>query len=123
MKLLKFNLLFIPFLALGLGLVGYIARKMLLDDAKQHVVQNSRIIMETMLSSRTYTTKPVSPLLQQKNFKLQTAIEEFRKTIDQIPKSLDPNASKDIRGNAKKSFVLGQKHELEAKKQFLAPVK
>ena len=92
MKLLKFNLIFIPFLAICLGLVGYIARKMLLDDAKQHVVQNARIIMETMLSSRTYTTKQVAPLLQQKNFKLQTAIEEFRKTIDQIPKSLDPTA-------------------------------
>jgi Protein of unknown function (DUF3365) len=123
MKLLKFNLIFIPFLAICLGLVGYIARKMLLDDAKQHVVQNARIIMETMLSSRTYTTKQVAPLLQQKNFKLQTAIEEFRKTIGQIPKVLDPNASKDIRGNAKKSFVLGQQHELEAQQQFLESVK
>jgi hypothetical protein len=123
MKLLKFNLIFIPFLAICLGLVGYIARKMLLDDAKQHVVQNARIIMETMLSSRTYTTKQVAPLLQQKNFKLQTAIEEFRKTIGQIPKALDPNASKDIRGNAKKSFVLGQQHELEAQQQFLESVK
>jgi hypothetical protein len=123
MKLLKFNLIFIPFLAICLGLIGYIARKMLLDDAKQHVVQNARIIMETMLSSRTYTTKQVAPLLQQKNFKLQTAIEEFRKTIEQIPKALDPNASKDIRGNAKKSFVLGQQHELEAQQQFLESVK
>jgi hypothetical protein len=123
MKLLKFNLIFIPFLAICLGLVGYIARKMLLDDAKQHVVQNARIIMETMLSSRTYTTKQVAPLLQQKNFKLQTAIEEFRKTIGQIPKALDPNASKDIRGNARKSFVLGQQHELEAQQQFLESVK
>ena len=94
MKLLKFNLIFVPFLALCLGLVGYIARKMLLDDARQHVIQNARIIMETMLSSRTYTTKQVAPLLEQKNFKLQTAIEEFRKTIDQMPKTLDPNAGK-----------------------------
>ena len=82
MKLLKFNLIFIPFLAICLGLVGYIARKMLLDDAKQHVVQNARIIMETMLSSRTYTTKQVAPLLQHKNFKLQEAIAEFQKIID-----------------------------------------
>jgi hypothetical protein len=123
MKLLKFNLIFIPFLIACLGLVGYIARKMLLDDAKEHVIQNARIIMETMLSSRTYTTKQVAPLLQQKNFKLQTAVEEFKKTIDQMPKTLDPNASKDIRGNAKKSFVLGQQHELEAQQQFLESVK
>src|SRR6202047_3888854 len=107
MKLLKFNLIFIPFLALCLGLFVYIARKMLLDDAQEHVVQNARIIMETMLSSRTYTTKQVAPLLQQKNFKLQTAIEEFRKTIEHMPKSVDPNASKDIRGNEKKGFIPG----------------
>jgi hypothetical protein len=123
MKLLKFNLIFIPFLALGLGLVGYIARKMLLDDAQQHVIQNARIIMETMLSSRTYTTKQVAPLLQQKNFKLQTAIEEFQKTIDQIPKNLDPNAAKDIRGSKKEGYVLGQQHALQAQQQFLDSVK
>jgi hypothetical protein len=123
MKLLKFNLIFIPFLAVCLGLVGYIARKMLLDDARDHVVQNARIIMETMLSSRTYTTKQVAPLLQQKNFKLQTAIEEFRKTIDQMPKTLDPNAAKDIRGTEKKGFLHGQQHALEAQQQFLDSVK
>ena len=96
MKLLKFNLIFVPFLALCLCLVGYVARRMLLEDAQQHVIQNARIIMETMLSSRTYTTKQVAPLLQQNNFKLQTAIEEFRKTIEQMPKTADPSASKEI---------------------------
>jgi hypothetical protein len=38
MKLLKFNLIFIPFLALCLGVVGYIARTVLLDDARQNAV-------------------------------------------------------------------------------------
>jgi hypothetical protein len=123
MKLLKFNLLFIPFLALGLALVGYMARKMLLDNAQQQVIQNARIIMETMLSSRTYTTKQVAPLLQQKNFKLQTAIEEFRKTIDQMPKTADPSAAKDIRGNKKEGFLLGQQHALQAQQLFLESVK
>jgi hypothetical protein len=123
MKLLKFNLLFVPFLALCLGLVGYIARKMLLDDAQQHVIQNARIIMETMLSSRTYTTKQVAPLLEQKNFKLQTAVEEFRKTLDQMPTGVDPNAAKDIRGNKKDGFILGQQRALQAQQQFLESVK
>jgi Protein of unknown function (DUF3365) len=123
MKLLKFNLIFIPFLAICLGLVGYTARRMLLEDARQHVIQNARIIMETMLSSRTYTTKQVAPLLQQKNFKLQTAIEEFRKTIDQMPKISDPNAAKDIRGNKKEGFILGQQHAMQAQQQFLESVK
>lgn len=123
MKLLKFNLIFIPFLALCLAIVGYIAREMLLRDAREHVIQNARIIMETMLSSRTYTTKQVAPLLQQKNFKLQTAIAEFRKTIAEIPKTPDLAAAKDIKGNAKKSFLLGQQQALDAEQQFLASVK
>jgi Protein of unknown function (DUF3365) len=123
MRLLKFNLIFIPFLVVCLGLVGYIAREMLLEDARQHVIQNARIIMETMLSSRTYTTKQVAPLLQQKNFRLQTAIEEFRKTIEQVPKTLDPSSTKDIRGNEKKGFILGQQRALEAQQQFLESVK
>jgi len=123
MKLLKFNLIFIPFLALSLGTVGYIAREMLLEDARQHVIQNARIIMETMLSSRTYTTKQVAPLLEQKNFKLQTAISEFRKTITEIPKTPDPTAAKDIKGSAKKSFLLGQQQALDAEQQFLASMK
>jgi hypothetical protein len=123
MKLLKFNLIFIPFLALCLGLVGYTVRRLLLDDARQHVIQNARIIMETMLSSRTYTTKQVAPLLQQKNFKLQTAVEEFRKTLDQMPKTVDPNAAKDIRGAKKEGFILGQQHTLQSQQQFLDSVK
>ena len=123
MKLLKFNLIFIPFLALCLGTVGYIAREMLLEDARQHVIQNARIIMETMLSSRTYTTKQVAPLLEQKNFKLQTAIAEFRKTIAEIPRTPDPTAAKDIKGSAKKNFLLGQQQALDAEQQFLASMK
>jgi len=107
MKLLKFNLIFIPFLALCLGVVGYIARNMLLEDAREHVIQNARIIMETMLSSRTYTTKQVAPLLDQKNFKLQTAISEFRKTITEIPKTPDPTAAKILREAQKKASYLG----------------
>ena len=45
MKLLKFNLIFVPFLVLCLGVVGYIARTVLLDDARRHVIQNARIII------------------------------------------------------------------------------
>jgi Protein of unknown function (DUF3365) len=123
MRLLKFNLIFIPFLALCLGTVGYIARDRLLEDAREHVIQNARIIMETMLSSRTYTTKQVAPLLEQKNFKLQTAISEFRKTITDIPKTPDPTAAKDIKGSVKKGFLLGQQQALDAEQQFLASMK
>jgi hypothetical protein len=75
------------------------------------------------LSSRTYTTKQVAPLLQQKNFRLQSAIAEFRKTLEEIPKTPDANASKDIKGNAKKTYLLGQQHVLDLQQQFLDSVK
>ena len=123
MRLLKFNLILIPFILLAFGAVAYIARKRLFEDARQRVIQNARLIMETMLSSRTYTTKQVAPLLQQKNFKLQSAIAEFRKTLEEIPKTPDANASKDIRGNAKKTYLLGQQRVLDQQQQFLDSVK
>jgi hypothetical protein len=123
MRLLKFNLVLIPFILLAFGAVAYVARKTLFEAARQQVIQNARLIMETMLSSRTYTTKQVAPLLQQKNFKLQTAIAEFRKTLEEIPKTPDTVLNKDIRGNAKKTYLLGQQHALNAQQQFLESVK
>ena len=123
MRLLKFNLILIPFILLAFGAIAYVAHKMLFEDARQRVIQNARLIMETMLSSRTYTTKQVAPLLQQKNFKLQSAIAEFRKTLEEIPKTPDTNVSKDIRGNAKKNYLLGQQHVLDVQQQFLESVK
>src|SRR6476646_5422980 len=123
MKLLKFNLVFIPVLLLCFGAIGYVTERALVEAARQEVIQNARLIMETMLSSRTYTTKQVAPLLQQKNFKLQSAVEEFRKMIDGMPKILDPNAAKDIRGTEKKGFLRGQQHALDAQLQFIESVK
>jgi hypothetical protein len=123
MKLVTFNLIFIPILALCLGAVGYIAQQAMLQAARQHVAQNARIIMETALSSRTYTTKQVAPLLLQKNFKLQTAVAELRKTIEEVPKTVDQNVPSDVRTSLKKGFVLGQQHALTALEQFVTAVK
>src|SRR5450432_685476 len=105
MKLLKFNLIFLPLLALCLGGVGYTARQLLQSNAREQIVQNARIMMETATSSRTYTTKQVAPLLQQKNFKLQSAIAEFQKTLDELPKDADPVIPKDVHyASAKKAY-------------------
>ena len=123
MKLIKFNLLFIPILALCFGALGYIARQDLVESARQHIAQNARIIMETALSSRTYTTKQVAPLLLQKNFKLQTAVAELRKTIEEVPKSVDQNVPNDLRTSVKRGFLLGQQHALAALEQFLDSIK
>jgi hypothetical protein len=123
MKLLKFNLVFIPVLLLCFGAIGYVTEHTLVESARQHVEQNARIIMEAALSSRTYTTKQVAPLLQQKNFKLQTAVAELRKTIEEVPKSIDQNVPNDLRASVKRGFLLGQQRALTALGDFLNSIK
>jgi hypothetical protein len=122
--LLKFNLVFLPLLALLLGAVAYTARQLLQNNAREQIVQNARIMMETATSSRTYTTKQVAPLLQHKNFKLQSAIAEFQKTLDELPKEVDPAMPKDIRlATSKKAYQLGQQRLLAAQQQLVESVK
>jgi hypothetical protein len=123
MKLLKFNLVFIPVLLLCFGAIGYVTEQALVESARQQVEQNARIIMEAALSSRTYTTKQVAPLLLQKNFKLQTAVAELRKTIEEVPKSVDQNVPNDLRASVKRGFLLGQQHALTALEDFLNSIK
>ena len=124
MKLRKFNLIFIPFLAISLGAVTYIARTLLLNDARQHVIQNARIIMEASLSSRTYTTKQVAPLLQQKDFNFQTVMSDLRKTIEETPGTPDPAAPvKDVRAKDRRNLATGQQRVLDIQQQLLQSVK
>lgn len=124
MKLLKFNLVFLPLLALCLGAVGSKARELFQTNAREQILQNARIMMETATSSRTYTTKQVAPLLQHKNFKLQSAIAEFQKMLDELPKDADPAIPKDIHYNsAKKAYMLGQQKFLANQRQFLVSMK
>jgi hypothetical protein len=120
MKLLKFNLLYVPVVAVCLGLVAWAARSLLEANAREQIVQNARIMMETASSSRTYTTKQVAPLLQHKNFKLQEAIAEFQKTLDELPRDPETVAPKDVRYNsAKKAYLLGQQRMLAAQRQLV----
>src|SRR5690242_3219428 len=65
MKLLaKFNLVLLLVLGSGFVLALLHAHTFLRDDAREQVVQQARLIMETMRSARDYTTKQIKPLLQ-----------------------------------------------------------
>jgi protein-histidine pros-kinase len=124
MKLLKFNVIFLPLLALVLGAIAMVAKDLFATNAQQQVLQIARLIMETASSSRTYTTKQVAPLLQHKNFKLQEAIGEFQKTLNELPKDVDASIPKDVHYNsAKKAYLLGQQRVLEAQRQLIDSVK
>lgn len=64
MKLLtKFTLVFVIVFGAGLSLAGWASYQFLQENAKQQILQQARLMMETMVSARTYTTKQVKPLL------------------------------------------------------------
>jgi hypothetical protein len=120
MKLLKFNLFFLPLVALCLAAVGYTARNLFQKNAKDEVMDNAQLMMDTASSSRTYTTRQVAPLLQRKDFKLQQAIADFQKSFGEIPTDPEPVAPKDVKyTSAKKAYLLGQERILQAQKQLI----
>lgn len=65
MKLLaKFSLVFILVFGVGLGFVGYLAYQFLQQDARDLVVDQATLMIDTMSSARNYTETHVAPLLQ-----------------------------------------------------------
>lgn len=61
---LKFNAALIFTFAAGLGLATWLSDRMLRDNARQEVLQEARIMMESALSARAYTAEHVKPLLE-----------------------------------------------------------
>jgi protein-histidine pros-kinase len=64
MKLiLKFNLAFVAIFLIGLGVAGYTSNQLLQQNAREEILQNARLVMETALATRAYTSSQVGPLL------------------------------------------------------------
>ncbi|MDS4020887.1 MAG: DUF3365 domain-containing protein [Candidatus Competibacter sp.] len=59
----KFNLVLLLAFAIGLALAAYLSDQILKKNAREEVVQNARIMMESALGARTYTAENVKPLL------------------------------------------------------------
>ena len=65
MKLtLKFNLIFIAVFGLGLLATGFFVRQFLETNARDQVVQQARLMMETSAAIRSYTAQDVRPILE-----------------------------------------------------------
>ena len=65
MKLvIKFNLVFIIVFSLGFAAAGFVTYDLLQRNAKEEILQNARLIMESALASRSYTNNQIAPLLQ-----------------------------------------------------------
>lgn len=71
MKLLaRFNLIFVIVFGVGLAVAAWLANSLLQRDARDRVLETARLMMETTLATRAYTTDQIKPLLvgvQKKN--------------------------------------------------------
>lgn len=61
--LLKFNLIYVLVMALGVAVSGYISRNFLQQQAVQEVQNGARLMMEQALAVRSYTSTQITPLL------------------------------------------------------------
>jgi len=65
MKLLvKFNLLYVVVMVLGLAVSGWISRDLLRQNAEEEVLNTARMVMEKALAVRNYTSTQITKLLQ-----------------------------------------------------------
>ena len=64
--LLKFNLIFILVMALGIAVSGWISRSMLQEQARQEVLAGARFLMEQAIAVRGYTSTQITGLLAER---------------------------------------------------------
>ena len=65
MKLMwKFNIVLLALFAVGFTLTGVISYSVLHSNAREEILDNARVMMESALSSRSYTNSQVTPLLE-----------------------------------------------------------
>jgi len=93
MKLiLKFNLVFIAIFLIGLGAAGYVSNQLLQGNAREEILQNARLVMETALATRAYTAGQVGPLLS----------TQMKYTF--LPQSIPAYSAAEVLGGLRKKF-------------------
>ncbi|TVR61615.1 MAG: DUF3365 domain-containing protein [Candidatus Competibacteraceae bacterium] len=60
---MKFNLVLLLAFIVGLALAAYLSDRILKENARQEVLQNARIMMESAMGARAYTAQQIQPLL------------------------------------------------------------
>jgi HAMP domain-containing protein len=89
----KFNLMLFFAFAVGLALAAGLSYRILRQNAREEVIQNARIMMESALGVRNYTVQEIRPLLtlqMKRQFLPQTvsayaAMRNFRVLHDKLP--------------------------------------
>ncbi len=62
--IVKFNIVFLAIFLVGLAIAAYVSLDLLRQNARDEVLQHARIMMESALATRGYTSKQVRPLLE-----------------------------------------------------------
>src|SRR5438034_3271328 len=62
--IVKFNIVFLAIFLVGLAIAAYVSLDLLRQNARDEVLQHARIMMESALAIRGYTSKQVRPLLE-----------------------------------------------------------
>jgi len=62
--LLKFNIVFLLIFALGLAVTWRVSSSLLERNARSEIAENARLLMDTAIAARVYTSKQIAPLLQ-----------------------------------------------------------
>jgi HAMP domain-containing protein len=64
MKLLvKFNLIYVIVMAIGVGVSGYLTRSLLVKNAQEEVLSNARLLIDKANAVRNYTSSQITKLL------------------------------------------------------------
>jgi len=61
--LLKFNLIVIALVAIGLAIVSWVAHSFLIDSARAQVMQQAELMLQSASSTRDYTTEELTPII------------------------------------------------------------
>lgn len=60
----KFNLVFIFIFMIGFVAAGFVADRLLKENAREETLRSARLLMDSALATRTYTTKQILPLIK-----------------------------------------------------------
>jgi Protein of unknown function (DUF3365) len=81
-RVLIFNAVFIPILALCLGVTAYFVRLEFRQLAEQQVLENAHLMMETAKASRVYTTEQIEPLLTREEARVAQGVKDLHDALN-----------------------------------------
>ncbi len=145
--LAKFNLILVLLFGTGLFLVSRFSKDFLIDNARQQVVQQAELMLQSAQSTRAYTVEELKPLLdklpEQSDFVRQTvpayaATETFNRLRKEFPEyvykeaTLNPTNPRDraidweadiinyFRNNGDKKELVGERDTPTGRSLYLA---